>query len=302
MARGKRTDLSTLASSVGDHSPVDRPSVHRPVGSPTSVPLAELIAFPHNARDDLGDLQDLASIADTQLAPVLVVSRAAYLALWPEDRERVGEARWVVVNGCRRLAAAHKYGRPELDIIVRNELAVDRATLIRANVLENIDRRDFDVLEEARAVELLVTECGGRADAAAQQLARTPAWVSQRRALLKLDPQLQAALRAGELAVRLARDLARVPRAEQVAAWEAEQARKAGARDATGDPDTSKDQLTAVNRPRRAPTVRVLTKALSKYEPEPVVLAEALREYLGNDDLLHALVAALETPGGELTA
>jgi ParB family chromosome partitioning protein len=143
---------------------------------------------------------------------------------------------------------------------------------------------------------LLIAECGGRADAAAQQLGRTPAWVSQRRNLLKLDPELQSALRAGELAIRLARDLARVPQAEQVAAWEAEQARRAAARDATGETDSDQDQLTAVNRPRRPPTVRVLTKALSKYEPEPAVLAEALREYLGNDDLLHALVAALEKP------
>ena len=56
-------------------------------------------------------------------------------------------------------------------------------TLISASIGENVDRQDFDVIEEAKAVEALVTECG-RADEAAKRLHKTEGWVSQRRALL----------------------------------------------------------------------------------------------------------------------
>lgn len=50
----------------------------------------------------------LSSIADLQLQPVTVVTREAYHALYPDDGI---ETRYVVVNGCRRLAAAREYGR-----------------------------------------------------------------------------------------------------------------------------------------------------------------------------------------------
>lgn len=106
--------------------------------------------------------------------------------------------------------------------MLRDSIAVDKGEILWAATSENIDRRDFDVLEEAKAVELMVSEFGS-ADVAAKKLGRSKGWVSQRRALLKLAPELQAALRAGDLAVRQARSLARVPLEEQVAAWEAAQ-------------------------------------------------------------------------------
>src|SRR5574340_1223889 len=139
MARGTRTNLAALAGAVGEHSPVDRPPVDRPpvdrVASPTTAPVAELAANPRNPRDELGDLDDLASIAQTQLQPVLVVTRAAYLGLYPQDTDELGSARWVVVNGCRRLAAAVKFGRPALDVVVKDEVARDRVSLLAAAVL-----------------------------------------------------------------------------------------------------------------------------------------------------------------------
>ena len=218
MARGKRTSLAALAGDVGDNSPVEEPDA----GPARSAPLAQLTANPRNPREGLGDLADLASIADMQLQPAVVVTAGAYRALYPDDHI---STRYVVINGCRRLAAAHKYGLSNLDIVVNDALARDRITLISAAITENVDRQDFDVIEEARAVEALVLECG-RADLAGERLHRTEGWVSQRRALLKLAPELQTALRRGELAIREARSLARVPLEQQVARWRPEEARR----------------------------------------------------------------------------
>ena len=167
MARGQRTNLAALAGAVGDNSPVEQVG-----GMPSrTTPLSELTANPRNPRDDLGDLSDLASIADMQLQPAVVVTKAAYLRLYPDDTITT---RYVVVNGCRRLAAAHKYGRTDLAVVVNDEIARDRITLISASIAENVDRQDFDVIEEAKAVEALVQECG-RADEAAARLHKTPA-------------------------------------------------------------------------------------------------------------------------------
>jgi ParB family transcriptional regulator, chromosome partitioning protein len=279
MARGKRTSLAALAGDVGDNSPVDEPSA----GPARSAPLAQLCANPRNPRDELGDLADLASLADMQLQPAVVVTAAAYRALYPDDGITT---RYVVINGCRRLAAAHKYGLSTLDIVVNDAVARDRITLISAAITENVDRQDFDVIEEARAVEALVAECG-RADVAGQRLHRTEGWVSQRRALLKLAPELQSALRRGELAIREARSLARVPLEQQVARWRA-----------TLDKHHTPDDQTGPT-PTPAPSrSRTLTTALNKFDSQPDLLVDALRTCLGHDGI-RRLAVALQS---ELTA
>jgi ParB family chromosome partitioning protein len=266
MARGSRTNLADLASSVGDKSPVENGAPPRTVaGPPRSAPLTDLTPNPRNPREDVGNLENLESIADMQLQPAVVVTAAAYLALYPDDAI---DTPYVVINGCRRLAAAHKYGRTDLDIVVNDEVARDRITMISASIAENVDREDFDVIEEARAVEVLVQECG-RGDLAAIRLRKTAAWVSQRRRLLELAPELQAALRRGELAIREARDLARVPLEHQVARWRAtlDNRDKSGEENGSGPPPPSR--------------AKVISEALKSFEYQPEALADALQSYLG---------------------
>jgi ParB family transcriptional regulator, chromosome partitioning protein len=288
MARGQRTNLASLAGAVGDHSPVEQSITRAPT---RSAPLSQLTPNPRNPRDDVSDLDDLASITDIQLQPAVVVSRAAYQRLYPDDEI---STRWVVINGCRRLAAAHKYGRADLEIIVKDEIARDKATLITAAISENIDRTDFDVIEEARAVEALVQVCG-RADAAAARLRKTEGWVSQRRALLDLAPELQVALRHGEMAIRVARSIARLPTEEQVAAWLAAQQE---AEDRAGEerpaPRNNRGQATSGR-------TRIIARALAKFDSEPHLLADALRRYLG-DDGVRTLLRALENGSPDQTS
>jgi ParB family chromosome partitioning protein len=283
MARGTRTNLAALAGVVGDNSPVDRPTAG---ATPTNVPLSELAPNPRNPRDDLGDLADLVSITGTQLQPALVVTREAYLRLYPEDDTKIGLARWVVINGCRRLAAAENFGRPNLDIVVKNEVAEDRESLLAAAVIENVGRRDFDVIEEAKAVELLINECRS-VEKAALKLNKSKAWISYRRSLLKLAPELQTALRKGELAIRTARNLAQVPPEVQVQAWAAERQRDGN--HAEPDPTPESENRT----PARAPvTAAKVTRTFRRMEADPVTLADALVDYLDADGL-RTLIQAL---------
>jgi len=276
MARGQRTNLASLANSVGDHSPVEQ---IRAMPS-HSAALTELTPNPHNPRDDLGDLADLESIADMQLQPAVVVTKAAYLKLYPHESITTP---FVVINGCRRLAAAHKYGRADLGIVINDDIARDRVTLISASIAENVDRQDFDVIEEAKAVESLVKECGSAVEAATR-LRKTQAWVSQRRALLELAPQLQTALRRGELAIREARSLARVPLEQQVARWQAAQEKTND-----GTDNRAPDKRTA------GPS-RIIAKALSEFTSQPQLLADVLRTHLGPDGVKTLLAMLAEQP------
>jgi ParB family transcriptional regulator, chromosome partitioning protein len=272
--------FDALVDAVGDNSSVDGES-HAPVVAPRaglsrSVPLRDLVGNPHNPRDSVGDLEELASIVDFQLQPVVVVTRGAFQGLYPDTKI---SARWVVILGNRRLAAAQKFGRPELDVVVKDELAKDRATLLTAVISENVDRSGFDVIEEAKAVESLVQEYGS-ADAAAEHLRKSKTWVSHRRALLKLAPDLLEATRRGDLAIREARSLARVPLEQQVARWNAARDRDRPRDDANREPGEGSADST----PRgesAAPQGRSVSRALRKFDTEPNALAVALRDQLG---------------------
>ncbi|MFB7293396.1 ParB/RepB/Spo0J family partition protein [Actinacidiphila glaucinigra] len=247
---GRRVNLATI-----DDKPIAVAA-----GTSAGVPLALLVANPRNPREGLGDLEDLRSIATRQLQPCLVVTAKGYLALWPEDAERVGDAQYVVVNGCRRLAAALEFGRSDLLVVHDETVASTRGELLGAAVEENIGRKDFDIIEEARAVEAVVAEYPSSREAAKAR-GWTHGWVSQRRALLKLSPEMQAMLRAGELAVRDARRLARVPEVEQVAAWRAEQDAAAERKKERAEqriPPTP-PLVTAVTTPQGAPTLEPST-------------------------------------------
>ncbi|CQD24567.1 putative plasmid partitioning protein [Mycobacterium lentiflavum] len=281
MGRGGVKTFDALVDEVGDKSSVDG-SANTPVVAPRSgmsrsVALRDLVGNPHNPRDSVGDLDELASIVEFQLQPVVAVTRGAFQALYPETTI---SARWVVIIGNRRLAAAHKFGRPELDIVIKDELAKDRATLLTAVISENVDRSGFDVIEEAKAVERLVGEYGS-ADAAAEHLRKSKTWVSHRRALLKLAPDLQEATRRGDLAIREARTLAQVPLAQQVARWNAARGRHgdgANAQDDAGE----RDSESAAKNGATTPPLRTVTRALRKFDTDPSALALALRDQLGD--------------------
>ena len=281
MGRGGVKTFDALVDAVGDNSSVDG-KAHAPMVAPRSglsrsVPLRDLIGNPYNPRDSVGDLEELASIVEFQLQPVVVVTRGAFQSIYPQATKI--SARWVVIIGNRRLAAAEKFGRPELDIMVKDELAKDRATLLTASIAENVDRCGFDVIEEAKAVESLVEEYGN-ADAAAEHLRKSKTWVSHRRALLKLTPDLQEATRRGDLAIREARSLARVPLEQQVLRWNAARDRHRGGADTNREPGEGSAE-SGPDRQPPAPPLRSVTRAMRKFDTEPNALAVALHDQLG---------------------
>ena len=195
-----------------------------------------------------------------------MVTRDAYLALYPDDEIHT---RYVVINGCRRLAAAHDEVRTEaLDISVNDDVARDRVTLISAAIAENVDQQDFDVIRRSQGRSGACRGCG-RANLAAERLRKTKGWVSQRLALLQLAPELQSALRRGDLAIREARSLARVPHELQVRRWQAALERE-------------QNKESHQPRDRRPSPSRALTVALNRFNTEPRLLVTALREQLGS--------------------
>lgn len=227
--RGRqRPSLSSLVNAVGEHSVVDRPTDASAGNAPTErggaggpvvirAHASEIAANPRNPRKHLGDLEDLADIRTVQYQTALTVTRDAYLALWPEDADKVGDVRWVIAAGDRRRAAAQQYDTL-LEFVVKDEVAATKASFMAASLGENIRRKNLDPIDEARGVDDLAKELGS-GEAAAAALDKSTAWVSNVRNLLKLVPELQDKYRAGDLAIRDARKIWSADAAEQMVRW-----------------------------------------------------------------------------------
>ncbi|MEU0155547.1 ParB/RepB/Spo0J family partition protein [Micromonospora fulviviridis] len=293
---GKRVNLSDLASEPA------LPEARVPAfaeSAPRVARVQQVAANPLNTRDLDADHARIESIAESmrmhgQLQPCAVVSRESFLRIYPEHEASVGLVKWVQVTGGRRRAAALLADLPTLDIVVKENLAESRGAWVSATAAENLDRENLDPIEEARAVQLLVQECG-TGKAAAERLSRTPAWVTQRLNLLKLAPELQALLRSGEVPLRDVRDLHQMPPAVQLEELRRRQqilaAGELTAVNGEATPDALSTSGEKGDRPRRSP----VAAAIKRLGGTPDKVAEALRAEMTQEDI-QVLVELLLQP------
>ncbi|WP_030592917.1 ParB/RepB/Spo0J family partition protein [Streptomyces anulatus] len=185
---------------------------------PAAVALKELAHNPFNPREELTEIEETAaSLRERgQIQPVTVVRRAAFLLAHPGQEDVLGEAEYVVIDGNRRLAAAIAAGLDELRIDVNDALATTAADILESALIANVHRVDVAPLDQANALQELVGVHGSQGKVA-KRLGKTPAWVSQRLALLELTPDLQQKVESGELRVEPARRIGRMPKTEQAA-------------------------------------------------------------------------------------
>ncbi|MBB1245007.1 ParB/RepB/Spo0J family partition protein [Streptomyces durbertensis] len=202
------------------------------------VPLGRLAPNGVNPRTDFGteaELIDLGkSLRRRQIQACPAVSRSAYLKLWPDHANQIGDVDYVLVTGERRYRGAKAAENQALNCVVDDGLAKDRKTFMEAVVSENVDRQNFNPIEEAYAVQALVAEFGSNR-AVAQHFERVDGWVTHRILLTHLAPEVQDLVRRKAMPLDAARSLGRLARdnkwdrTEQLAWWQDEQKQRAAA-------------------------------------------------------------------------
>jgi ParB family chromosome partitioning protein len=115
-----------------------------------------------------------------------------------------GGQRYEIIAGERRWRAAQLAGLQDIPAIVRD---VPDETAISVALIENIQREDLNPLEEARALERLISEFSMTHQQAADAVGRSRAAVSNLLRLLDLAPEVADQLEAGELEMGHARAL-----------------------------------------------------------------------------------------------
>jgi len=117
------------------------------------------------------------------------------------------EGSWELVAGERRLRASKLAGLTHVPCLA---LSVDDRSSSLLALVENLQRRDLDFLEEALALDKLLRAYCLSQDEVARRIGKSQSAVANKLRLLRLPPQLLARLRENGLTERHARALLRL--------------------------------------------------------------------------------------------
>lgn len=163
-------------------------------GKPREIPLDAIERNPLQTRtrfDEVSLAELAASIAANGVVqPILV-------------RPLPGE-RFQLIVGERRFLASRKAGKQTIPAIVRQ---VSDEQAMEITIIENLQRTDLNPMEQARAFERLMREFKLTQEQMAQRTGKDRASVANFLRLLRLPPEVQAKVEAGELSFGHARTL-----------------------------------------------------------------------------------------------
>ena len=124
---------------------------------------------------------------------------------------RMRGGKYELVAGERRLRAAKLAGLQEVPCILL-DVNMEDASLIA--LVENLQRRDLDFIEEAAGINQLIRMFGMSQEEAARRIGKSQSAVANKLRLLKLPPDVLEALRENGLTERHGRALLRLQRPE----------------------------------------------------------------------------------------
>ncbi len=157
------------------------------------LPIHAICPNPNQPRQ-VFDAKELAELAG---------SIAQLGILQPLSVRRTGNG-WELIAGERRLRAAELAGLTTVPCLPV-EADEDASTLLA--LVENVQRKDLDVWEEATALRALIDRCCLSQEEAARRVGKSQSAVANKLRLLKLPPDVIDALRAAHLTERHARAL-----------------------------------------------------------------------------------------------
>ncbi len=213
MGRGLEALLGQI-SRKPDPSPA--PAGAPPAPATNKLPGDELATLPvdllqrgkYQPRVDMRQesLEELAASIKAQGIVQPIVVR-------PVDGAAPGESqRYEIIAGERRWRAAQIAGLAAVPAVIRR--VPDEAAIAMA-LIENIQREDLNPLEEARALERLISEFGITHQQAADAVGRSRAAVSNLLRLLELPDEITAFVERRELEMGHARALLGLPQRRQ---------------------------------------------------------------------------------------
>ncbi len=221
MSRPKGLGLG-LDALLGDSEPFSAPPARPPeivsVPPPTvevaprdvsRLPISQIQAGQYQPRTRFDD-QALTELADSIRQHGLIQPLVVRAITSPDGP--ANQRRYEIIAGERRFRACGLLGLTEVPVVVRE---ADNEQALALALIENIQRKDLNAIEEARAISRLLDEFGYSHEKAAQSIGRSRSATTNLLRLLNLSEVVQQYVIESRIDMGHARALLGLSRAEQ---------------------------------------------------------------------------------------
>jgi ParB family chromosome partitioning protein len=167
---------------------VEELSQHQPAAVGRMIDLDKIDPNPEQPRTEFGDLTELtASIAEKGvLEPLLVKpSRAT--------------GRWMIIAGERRFRAARAAGLTEVPCV---EMDIDAGAVAEIALIENMQRKDLTVWEEADGLLALCERFGYTHEEVARKVGKSRSTVTEALSIAAIPADVRDICRAGDVSAK----------------------------------------------------------------------------------------------------
>ncbi len=214
MAKGKFSLGKGLSALIPDADPASEPvasplsETAQKLGSVAMIALSQIAPNPLQPRKTF----------EPESLNELVTSIREHGVIQPVTVRHTTSGNYELISGERRVRASRLAELTEIPAYVI-EVDTNRKMLELA-IVENVQRKDLNPIEEAESYRRLIEECGLRQEEVAERIAKDRTTVSNFLRLLKLPVEIQESLRDGELGMGHAKAIMAIPdTAHQVALW-----------------------------------------------------------------------------------
>ena len=164
------------------------------------VNISQIIPNPSQPRKNFKDedLKELSSSIKNQglIQPIII--------------KPIKDDQYQIIAGERRWRACQLIGMHEVECVIKN---LDSTNVLEAALIENIQREDLNVIEEANAYKGLIDIKNINNENLAKLIGKSSSYVSNIIRLLELDKKIQQMVINGDLSMGHARALIGVPNA-----------------------------------------------------------------------------------------
>src|SRR5918992_5606708 len=167
---------------------VEELSQHRPQQIGRMIPVDKLDPNPEQPRTEFGDLTELtSSIAEKGVLEPLLV----------QPSKQTG--RWMIIAGERRYRAARAAGLKEVPCV---EMAVDEQTVAEIALIENMQRKDLTVWEEADGLLALCDKFGYTHEEVARKVGKSRTTVTEALSIARIPDDVREVCRAADITAK----------------------------------------------------------------------------------------------------
>ncbi|MDQ2977454.1 MAG: ParB/RepB/Spo0J family partition protein [Acidobacteriota bacterium] len=167
---------------------VEELSQHQPAAIGRMIALGKIDPNPEQPRTEFGDLTELtASIAEKGVLEPLLVKPSR------------SNGRWMIIAGERRFRAARAAGLKEVPCV---EMEVDAGTVAEIALIENMQRKDLTVWEEADGLLALCERFGYTHEEVARKVGKSRSTVTEALSIAAIPDDVRALCRKADVSAK----------------------------------------------------------------------------------------------------